>query len=94
MPITGGQGGSVTVTGNAINYYQVFTVRQGLKVYRDCGGILLTRGATPKRLLAIASKYTGATYPNTIGGREQCLVDLSAILAADPDRCVPDGGQG
>lgn len=28
----------------------------------------------------MASEYTGATYPNSVGGREQCLVDLSAIL--------------
>ena len=54
--------GGVTLVGpDAINLMRAATVKQGLLMY-DRSKMLLTRGATPTMLLALAKQYTGKTY--------------------------------
>jgi anion-transporting ArsA/GET3 family ATPase len=43
-------------------------------------GMFVTRGATPRRLLDLASAYTGKKYKNSPAQREACLADLEAFL--------------
>lgn len=54
--------GGVTLAGpDAVNLYRAITLKQGLLMYQRTG-MLLTRGATPTMLLALAKGYTGKTY--------------------------------
>lgn len=54
-------GGTTLVGPDAVNLYRAATLASGLRLYAR-SGILLTRGATPTRLLLIAKEYTGKTY--------------------------------
>lgn len=52
----------ITLAGpDAVNLYRAATIASGLRLYARTG-MLLTRGATPTHLLALARGYTGKAY--------------------------------
>ena len=55
------KGGTTLVGPDAINLFRAATLASGLRLYARTG-MLLTRGATPTYLLALAKEYTGKTY--------------------------------
>jgi hypothetical protein len=70
------------VGADAMQLMRVRTIKRGLDMYAATGGrMILTRGATPKRLLAIAGEYTGKAYKNTEAGRKACMADLQVWIA-------------
>ncbi len=64
------------------NVYQALQLKHALKLYAATGGrIIVTRGATPRRLLDAAARITGAKkYANSDKGRAQCVADLESYL--------------
>lgn len=46
------------------------------------GGMMLTRTATPATLRAIATEFTGKTYPRSRKGLEQAQKDCQRIIEA------------
>ena len=54
-------------------------LKHALKLYAKTG-MLVTRGATPKRLLEMATGHTGRAYKNTPAGRDACVADLQAMI--------------
>ncbi len=67
---------------DATHLSRVHWMAMGLKMYdQSKGRMLLTRGATPKRLLEMAFEYTGKSYPNNAKGRAACVADLNVWSA-------------
>jgi uncharacterized protein YjhX (UPF0386 family) len=62
-----------------MEYFRVFTAKQGIELYLKTG-MLLTRVATPKKLRTIASQYTGKPYKASRAGLESALADLKILL--------------
>ena len=62
-----------------MEYFRVFTAKQGIELYLKTG-MLLTRVATPKKLRTIASQYTGKPYKASRAGLESALADLKTLL--------------
>jgi uncharacterized protein YjhX (UPF0386 family) len=62
-----------------MEYFRVFTAKQGIELYLKTG-MLLTRVATPKKLRTIASQYTGKPYKASRAGLEAALADLRTLL--------------
>ena len=62
-----------------MEYFRVFTAKQGIELYLKTG-MLLTRVATPKKLRTIASQYTGKPYKASRAGLESALADLKELL--------------
>ena len=59
--------------------FQAIQLKHALALYEKCG-MLVTRGATPRRLLDAASLTTGKRYTNSLKGRAQCINDLIQYL--------------
>lgn len=73
---------SAMVGADAMQLMRVQTIKRGLDMYAATnGGMILTRGATPKNLLAMAAQYTGKAYKNTAKGRAECGADLAVWIA-------------
>jgi len=89
MPVEKDAGGT-TITGNAINYFQVLICKQAMEMHLKFGGTMrLTRTATPKRLREIATSYTGVKYARSTAGMQEALEDMKTILASrTPDAVV------
>jgi hypothetical protein len=84
MPIERHEGGT-TITGNAINWFQVRTILSAGDMYLK-HGISLSRVATPARLRDLCTAYTGKTYPRSRKGLETGLSDLRKLFhGANPD---------
>ena len=66
----------------AVNLMRIRTIMSGLKMNIETGGkMILTRGATPRRLLDMASPITGIKhYKNTLAGKTQAIEDLTAAF--------------
>jgi hypothetical protein len=63
--------------------FRLVTVIQAMKIHlRTKGKMRLTRVATPSRLLAIASEYTGKKYKLGTKGMTQALADLEEVKLA------------
>mgnify|MGYP006919767016 CR=1 FL=1 len=62
-----------------MEYFRVFTAKQGIELYLKTG-MQLTRVATPKKLRTIASQYTGKPYKASRAGLESALADLKILL--------------
>lgn len=54
-------GGTMLVGPDAVNLMRAITLKSALSMYAR-SGMLMTRGATPKVMLAIAKEYTGKDY--------------------------------
>lgn len=93
MPIEIGKSGAASISGNAINWYQVLVLKSGIEMYVK-HGIIPRRGFGPAQMRQLATAYTGVTYPRSRKGLLQALTDISAIIPRDPDTVVPDGNQG
>lgn len=66
---------SIAVGSDAMRVMQVSTIIQGLKMDIATGGhMILTRGATPTKLLQMATEYTGKKYKRT--QKQQAIDDL------------------
>jgi len=86
MPITASdESGAITITGNAINWYQVRSIVFAATMYLE-HGYLVSRAATPSTLRRLATAYTGITYPRSRQGLERAAADLQHIL----DTRAPD----
>ena len=60
---------------DAVCCHQVATIISGLKLsIATDGKMILTRGATPKRLMELAKTYTGKNYKRT--EKQKCNDDL------------------
>lgn len=68
----------MTAPGNAARFHLI-QIKHAIRIY-DATGMIATRGATPKRLLALLSQYTGKSYKNTAQGRLVALADIAAML--------------
>lgn len=55
------KGGTTLVGPDAVNLFRAATLKSALNLYARTG-MLMTRGATPTRLLQMAKEYTGKTY--------------------------------
>ncbi len=63
-----------------VSFMRLVTVIEGMKMHLRTGGKLrLTRTATPARLRAIATEYTGKSYARSQKGMETALSDLYVI---------------
>lgn len=70
------------MTGNAM-MMRLATVIAGLRLHIKTGGKMrLTRTATPKLLLSVATEFTGNAYKNTPKDRERALTELEAYKVA------------
>ena len=67
------QNGGASYTGaEAVDVFRIKCVVQGLKAAKI--GMMLTRGATPAKMLAMASSYTGIKYKR--GAYDLAIADL------------------
>ena len=89
MPITtSDESGAITITGNAINWYQVRSIIFAATMYLKHRHFV-SRAATPANLRRLATTYTGTTYPRSRQGLERAAVDLQHILdTRTPDEIV------
>ena len=89
MPITtSDESGAITITGNAINWYQVRSILIAADLYLKCG-MLVSRAATPATLRRLATTYTGTTYPRSRQGLERAVIDLERMMSTrTPDEIV------
>ena len=89
MPITASdESGAITITGNAINWYQVRSILIAADLYLKCG-MLASRAATPSTLRRLATAYTGITYPRSRKGLERAVIDLERMMSTrTPDEVV------
>lgn len=61
-------------------YMRLICVIQGIEIHLKTGGKMsLTRIATPANLRAIATEYTGKSYPRSKKGLEAALADLKKV---------------
>ena len=77
--------------------YQALQLKHAIRLY-NATGMMVTRGATPRRLLDAAGATTGAKYPNSERGRARCLADLETYLtgkslAAAPVQASEEGAE-
>lgn len=71
--------------------FHALQLKSALGLYIKTGGrIIVTRGATPRRLMDMASNYTGKPYKNSEAGRAACLADLEAFTAPYLGNPAPD----
>ena len=69
-----------TLVGAQIDYFRLITVIKAMEVHiKTDGKMMLTRGATPANLRAIATEFTGKSYPRSRKGMETALADLLAV---------------
>lgn len=88
MPIENRHNGTIIITGNAINWYQVKVVISAMQMYLK-HGMQVTRAASPQNLKHIATQYTGKTYARSRKGLETALADLETLVKdADPDSII------
>lgn len=73
------QGGSTHVGPAAVERFQVITVKRALMMAKS--GMLLTRGATPTKMRAMVTKWTGVTYKGA-DKNEQAIADCVLIIEA------------
>jgi hypothetical protein len=78
--ITSHANGGFSLSGrDAVEVYRAATIRSGLQMYVSTG-MLLTRGMTITKLMALASEYTGKKYK-----RGQYLIaaaDMNDVIRA------------
>lgn len=71
---------SFTLVGAQVDYARLATVIMAMQMHLKSGGkMMLTRVATPSNLRAIATEFTGKSYPRSRKGMETALADLLAI---------------
>lgn len=69
------------ITGTAILGFRGLITYQGLCMWRDTGGkLILTRGMTRKKLLTIASEFTGKTYKNSDVGMAEAIYHFEKLM--------------
>lgn len=83
---------SALVGKDAVHLMRVQTIISGLRMNIATGGrMVLTRGATPTKLLALAGEYTGKKYKRT--QKEEAMADLqvwfNTMKAALPHEVAP-----
>lgn len=72
------EGGGYSLNGrDAVEAYRLATLRSGLKLYANTG-MLLTRGMTASRLLALAGEATGKRYKR--GQHMVAYTDLGIVI--------------
>jgi len=73
------RGGSITLTGDAIQLYAAAQLRGSITLYIKCG-LIPTRGVTIRRMLDITKKYTGKDYKNSRGEQQRAVEDLTVWI--------------
>lgn len=69
-----------TLVGAQIDFFRLITVIKAMEIHiKTDGKISLTRVATPANLRAIATEFTGKSYPRSRKGMEKALADLTAF---------------
>jgi hypothetical protein len=64
---------------DAVHLMRIQTIISGLRMSISTGGkMILTRGATPTKLLQLASEYTGKKYKRT--QKQQAIDDLQIFF--------------
>lgn len=59
--------------------FQALQLKHALNLYQQTG-ILVTRGATPRRMLDAVTSTTGQKYANSDKGRNAAIIDLIDYL--------------
>lgn len=59
--------------------FQALQLKHALGLYQQTG-FLVTRGATPRRMLDAVTATTGKRYANSEKGRHAAIIDLIAYL--------------
>jgi hypothetical protein len=72
-------GGISFVGYDAVSLYRVMQLRMALGLYAKCG-MIPTRGVGPKRMLGIASEYTGKRYAATRAHATLAVDDLTVWI--------------
>ena len=72
-------GGSTHVGPAAIDRFRVITVKRALMMAKS--GMLLTRGATPTKMRAMVTEWTGIKYKGA-DKNEQAIADCDLIIQA------------
>lgn len=86
---------AIIVDGPAVLGFRAVVTRSALELYVATNGrVRPARHVTLSSLLRIASEYTGTTYPRSLAGARQALIDLTAATNRDLDDVQPDGRQG
>ena len=68
------------LVGAQIDQYRLSVVIKCIEMHIRTGGKMrLTRMATPGNLRAIATEYTGRTYPRSANGLRDALSDLQVV---------------
>lgn len=84
--------GGTTIKGpDAMRYFHGVQVQHAITLYiKTQGRIIVTRGATISRLLALATTFTSKQYKNTPAGRMEAEKDMqnwtATMRAALPER--------
>ena len=74
------QDGGFIFTGEHINTYRLITIKNAIKLWRD-HKMMMTRGATISKMLAMASDATGNTYKkNVYWNIYAAILDLENII--------------
>jgi hypothetical protein len=63
--------------------FHAMQLRSALRLYAK-SGMLVTRGASPKRLLALVTNYTGKRYANSAKGHAAAIADLDLAIDGAP----------
>ena len=80
MPIEDNGAGGTILTGNAIEWFRVISLKQCLSMYVK-HGMKMNRNVTPQVMRGVATEYTGTVYPKSKKGLETALADIEAFLA-------------
>lgn len=87
------QGGTTLSGPDAMRYFHGLQVQHAISLYIKTGGrIIVTRGATISRMLALATTFTNKKYKNTEAGRLEAEADMknwnATMRAALPEKTV------
>lgn len=73
------------LVGNQVLAARAIVCKMAIKVHiQNNGRMMLTRTATPANLRAIASEFTGVSYPRSRKGLEKAYADLLVIFPDPP----------
>jgi RNA processing factor Prp31 len=73
--------GGTVITGDGMTLYRWGHLRVALQLYNK-NGMLMTRGATMKFVLAQVTEITRKPYKNSVKDREQAIIDLTSRIDA------------